>query len=306
MPYNLELIVIMKEFSKDYCPKCYQITNHKRLSTQKQSDPYSDFFWQYDYDVIQCLGCEHLQFRKGYHDESMLAYDENGELKPFNDYSYYPKHLNHHHKLNNLINLPVKIRSIYNETIKAFTNNCYLLAGAGLRAVIEAVSIERDINGKNLEIKINNLVKNKLITENDGNRLHSIRFLGNDSIHEMDIPKEEKLRIALQIIEHLLNNLYLIDVDVERHLDSMITSYDRFKAVLTKKVKLSTLKEGEEVSLKVYLGKDYRRLESSYIANFTSQLIDDINKNLFTSLAIGSVKENGDQLFYKTNLLNDF
>ena len=47
--------------------------------------------------------------------------------------------------------------------------------------------------------KINNLEKGKFITERDSSRLHSIRFLGNDSVHEMDVPNEKKLRMLIVI-----------------------------------------------------------------------------------------------------------
>ena len=119
--------------------------------------------------------------------------------------------------------------------VYSLKNNCYLLSGVGLRAVIEAVCIEQSITGRNLEVKINNLVKNKLITEKDANRLHSIRFLGNDSVHEMDVPNEAKLRAAIEIVEHMLKNLYLIDIEASEHLDTIISNYDDFKALFLRK-----------------------------------------------------------------------
>lgn len=124
--------------------------------------------------------------------------------------------------------------------------------------MIEAICIDQSIPGRNLEVKINNLVKHKLITEKDAYRLHSIRFLGNDSVHEMDVPKKFKITIALNIIESLINSLYIIDIRAKEHLDTIIANYDEFKDLLLKKI--FNIQVGEEKSIKEILCKDFRRI----------------------------------------------
>lgn len=285
--------------SKDYCPNCKQITNHQCLYSSCQSSSYDDFFdWIKYFETIQCLGCENIQFRDRYSSEDMVRYDDDGEVERYEESKYYPKTLAYHELLENKHQLPNQIRVVYIESIEALKNNCYILAGAGLRAVIEAICLAQNIKGKDLAVKINNLVKNKLITEKDGNRLHSIRFLGNDSVHQMQIPKEEKLRVALDIVEHLLKNLYLIDIQANRHLDVYITQYDDFKVLLIRKLRDSSIDEGAEKSIKELLGKEYRRIESSYLPNFINKIISEINDGTITNMALGKV-ENDIQLFIK-------
>lgn len=285
--------------TKDYCPNCQQITNHKCLFiVSENSDNDADFHWEQNYETIQCLGCENIQFRNRYSNEDMVIYVDDVIEEPYNESKYYPKSLSNHSLLKNLYHLPNKLRIVYIETIEALKNNCYLLAGVGLRAIIEAICLDQNITGRNLEIKINNLVRNKLITEKDGNRLHSIRFLGNDSVHEMEVPKEEKLRIALDIAEHLLKNLYLIDIDVNQHLDTIISEYVDFKNLLIRKFRVSTITIGDEKSIKEILKKDFRRIETNYLTNFTNQLLDEIQNNLITTISVGKV-ENNEQFFVK-------
>lgn len=185
--------------TKNYCNLCCQITNHTILFTKEVTSSHvDDYRWVEKFQVIQCDGCENVLFRKQYSDEDTYYYDEDGENPIYysNDICY-PKYLKEHRVLKNQYEIPNKIRIVYLETIEAFKSACYLLAGVGLRAVIEAICIEENILGRNLEIKISNLLKNKLITEREANRLHSIRFLGNDSVHEMDVPSEKKIFIAL-------------------------------------------------------------------------------------------------------------
>jgi hypothetical protein len=61
---------------------------------------------------------------------------------------------------------------------------------------------------------LNKLLANGLITKKASERLHSIRYIRNDSIHELKEPEEEQLLLVLEIIHHLLNDLYLIDVEI--------------------------------------------------------------------------------------------
>lgn len=286
--------------TKDYCPNCQLNTNHKILfETSKTSEHNADFHWSKNYDIIECLGCENIQFRTRYSNEDMIDHDPiTGDIDYYDDIKYYPRNLLNHKILDNVYYLPDKIRVVYIETVEAFKNNCYLLSGVGLRAVIEAICLAQNISGKNLEIKINNLVKNKLITEKDGSRLHGIRFLGNDSVHEMEVPKEQKLRIAIEIVEHLIKNLYLIDIEADKHLDTSITNYESFRNLLLRKFKSTNFEVGSEKNIKEILQKDFRRIENTYLPNFTQQIIDEINASTIKTLTIGKV-QNGQQYFIK-------
>ncbi|TDD75631.1 DUF4145 domain-containing protein [Flavobacterium caseinilyticum] len=285
--------------TKDYCPICQQITNQKCLfSIQERSEYNADFHWEQNYETIQCLGCENIQFRNRYSHEDMFRCTDDGHEESFDESKYFPKNLTNHSLLKNQYHLPHQLRIVYTETLEALKNNCYLLAGVGLRAIIEAICLDQNITGRNLEIKINSLVRNKLITEKDGNRLHTIRFLGNDSVHEMDVPKEEKLRIALDIAEHLLKNLYLIDIDVNQHLDTIISEYEDFKNLVLRKFRATSIIQGDEINIKTVLKKDFRRVEGSYLQNFITQLVDEIQNNLIVTISIGKI-ENNHQFFIK-------
>ena len=278
---------------KDYCPNCGIPTNHDVLYSAKTTSSSDDFGWHQNYEIIKCRGCDNIQFRTIYGDESMVGYNqETGEDGYYTESKYYPLNIVGHKRIANSHHMPEKIRIVYNESLEALKGNCYLLSAVGLRAVIEAICIDQSIPGRNLEQKINNLSKQKLITERDGKRLHSIRFLGNDSVHEMEVPQKFKIIIALDIIENLIKNLYIIDLIAKQHLDTIIDTYEDFKNFINKNT--FNLKPGDEKSIQEILGKNIRRIENSYLSNFIQELIEDINNGIIPHLSIGKVTGSGE------------
>ena len=164
--------------SKSYCPICLQNTHHNSLFKKEiGSKPKDEFSWSKSFEVIECCGCENIQFREIYDDEDMVSYSHDGaECERYDEETCYPLSLENHKSLKNIFGLPYKIKTVYLETLEALKVKSYILAGVGFRAIIEAVCIDKDIKGKNLQVKIDNLLQEKLITQKECNRLHSIRF----------------------------------------------------------------------------------------------------------------------------------
>jgi hypothetical protein len=106
--------------------------------------------------------------------------------------------------------LPQNISRIYEETHKAVCGKQPILAGIGIRALLEAVCKEKAAKGKDLEQKIDNLVQNGILTKAGAEILHSLRILGNVSAHEVKPHSENTLGIAMDVIEHLLSDVYIL------------------------------------------------------------------------------------------------
>jgi len=280
----------MSDIGKSYCQRCDFETNHKVLFKETKRSDNEDYDFQIIYMVVQCMGCETISFREEFIDIEAAYPDQFGDWQADITISTYPKELKIKDRLKNLYDLPEKIKLIYNEAIDAFNANCLILTGVAFRAVIEAICLEEKIPGNNLEKKIDNLGCKKLITEKEANRLHSIRFIGNDSVHEMKVPKEKSLRMVLNIIEHLLNNLYLIDSDSDGLLEKVIMHFQEFERLLDKCIK--NFASGEEIPLAKILNKDVRRLNGK-IADYESELIEKINQNEYTKLEIGKIDTYG-------------
>ncbi|ANI88833.1 hypothetical protein A9P82_05740 [Arachidicoccus ginsenosidimutans] len=187
------------------------------FSTEEQEKEYTDLpkekeiddldYGMQTYYILECCGCESISFRTEYIDYLKAQYEETDVNADSNKtIAIYPKQLKNRKELSSIYYLPARIQDVYEQTILALKGDSRLLAAVGFRAILEAICIEEKIKGQNLEQKINNLVKNRLITEKEAERLHTIRFLGNDSVHEMEIPSDKRLYLVLDIIEHLLNN----------------------------------------------------------------------------------------------------
>ncbi len=130
---------------------------------------------------------------------------------------------------------PYKIRNIYREMMDAFNNGLFLLCSGGIRTIIEGICneenimdgpVEVEINGKkkiirkkNLQGKISGLHEKSVLTKKHAEVLHELRFLGNDALHSLDAPAPEELKLAIDIVEHTLDNLYELSEKFERLKD---------------------------------------------------------------------------------------
>lgn len=282
----------MKDKLKSYCERCDFETNHEALFVEKyQSDIKAEGYdYAKEFYVVRCLGCGRISFRSEFIDLEGSYPDEYGNWNPEISVVTYPPKPKIERGLKRTYELPDKIRMIYDESISAYNANCPLLTGVAFRAIIEAICIEESISGKNLEVRINGLVRQKLITEKEAKRLHSIRFIGNDSVHEMKVPKDRSLRLVLNIVEHLLNNLYLIDIDSYGVLETVVDNYEDFEDLVSRCVK--KMKKGEEIPLPKLIGKNVRRLNGKLI-EFENKLIERIKKGEYSRLSVGRIDSYG-------------
>lgn len=280
----------MKDKIKTYCSRCDFDTNHKVLFQESYRSSPEGYDYALEYFVVKCFGCEEISFRKEFIDLETMYPDIHGDWNPEITVTTFPSKLKVTKGLKNTFVLPKKIELIYEEAIRTYNADCPVLTGVAFRAIIEAICIEESVTGKNLEVKINNLVRQKLITEKEANRLHSIRFIGNDSVHEMKVPKDKSLKLVLNIIEHLLKNLYLIDADSEGVLETVVDKFADFETLLNQCI--SKMNNEEEVPLAKILNKDLRRLNGK-LNEFEAELIRKINNGEYTFLKIGKIDSYG-------------
>jgi hypothetical protein len=271
----------------NYCTNCRGLRNSKELFYHRYQGEDDFFSWHERFYIVECAGCGQPCFRYEYSDDSMIWQDDNGTLDHYYEIRNFPPHLgNGYIPLIQTHLLPTRIRTVYNETIEAMKVKSYLLAAVGFRTIIEAICIENDIKGHNLETKIKNLAKNKLITEKEEKRLHSIRFLGNDSVHEMIVPKQRTLFLVLEIVEHLLKNLYIIDLE-SASLDTPIQNIEDFERLVFAMVK--TFEDGQEKTMREILGKHIRRVGNE-LPMLETQLIKLVNEGKSQTVKLGRVE----------------
>ncbi len=194
------------------CGRCGTTTEHKILAKVALSDATPDDAIQYwsDFLTIQCGGCRAVSFcTREKCSEDIECSDARGEHLA-ETFKVYPGRIAGRTLLKEFHELPHGVARIYKETHEALAAKLPILVGIGLRAILEAVCVERAAKGNRLVDQINDLVKQGVITQSGADILHSIRLLGNKAAHEVQSNKEEELEAAFDVVEHLIKTVYII------------------------------------------------------------------------------------------------
>lgn len=283
---------------KCYCSRCNQHTHHIVMASHSNgSEPDADFWWREDYRMVKCCGCDHVSFDIETVDESSVDYDpiDGSEIMvPY--HRSYPVKEGLIECIENTWNFPYEVYGIYSETITAINEGCYRLAAAGFRATVEAICKDKNIQFKNLEAKINGLRKAGIITEADRNRLHTVRFMGNDAVHQIAAPTRESLLLVFEIINGVLSNLYVIDDKTKGKLECPIKTIDEFLVLLNQGLAMRSV--GEIDILKNLLPEN-RRLIHEDRNRFEAELQTKINAGEYTKLSLCPAPAPGRNQQYK-------
>jgi Domain of unknown function (DUF4145) len=125
-------------------------------------------------------------------------------------YAYYPELKVDHLLPKKFAKLNSKLERIYRESISCFNAGSLVLCSAGLRSLLEGVCQDKKVKGRTLEERIENL-QFLLPNKNIIRHLHHFRFTGNKAMHELEAPSIEDVRLAIDVIQDLLNYLYELD-----------------------------------------------------------------------------------------------
>lgn len=188
-----------------FCNTCRHYTIHELLYSYEPE--MLDFL---DADIAEtsqtsaklwvCRGCEHITLQE-------IALDEDQvELGS----EFYPSLEKLHLKPKSYIQLDSKLAQMYAEVITCFNNEAQILCAAGLRALLEGICVDKNISGRSLYHKINNL--SERLPENIVQGLHWFRSIGNEAVHKLDAPSTESLRLGVTVIEALLDYFYKLDI----------------------------------------------------------------------------------------------
>jgi len=202
--------------TKVACMHCAGVTNHEILKSVEETGweelgPDYYIHWDATNQIIKCCGCETISFR-------MLSSnsEEVGPDGAIEHEELYPSRTEGRQPLNDDHLLPSDLERIYRETVSALNNKQPVLAGIGIRAIIETVSKEKNASGRDLFIKINDLVSKGVLTQEGSDILHKLRVLGNSAAHEVKAHKPVELNLAMDVVEHLLQAVYILPFHASR------------------------------------------------------------------------------------------
>lgn len=198
------------------CNRCDNITNHVVCGSIEISWDNEDIKGVDTNEIIRCSGCDSVSFRIGSSNSEDIERDFDGNYIYPETEEIYPSRLKGRTALEDIYLLPDKVRSIYKETHSALCTKLKILAGIGIRALVEAVCSEETAKGDTLEEKIDDLVKKDVLTKRNAEVLHRTRILGNKAAHETKAGSDSELDVAFDIVENLLETVYIIPKKAER------------------------------------------------------------------------------------------
>lgn len=267
------------------CRTCCRSTRHEVLSHHEdETDPegyHEKFTWQ----IVRCHGCHTFGFARRHDDYESIEWDYDGDPVHEVSISLYPSVLSEHRPILETYYLPALIQKVYKQTLLALADQSYVLASIGLRASIEAVCNHLNVSGTNLEKRIDQLFKTGFVSNGDKRRLHAIRFLGNDAAHEIKEPKATDIRIALEIVEHLLSTVFILESKA-KSLDTLAENYQEFLMLVNSSAK--SLKTSNAISLSGLLGRR-RRLINQGFDEFEAKLKEEIEAGTVAFLKLFQV-----------------
>jgi len=195
------------------CGSCGKETAHKVLAKVSESDesPGGEIQVWNEYHIVQCQGCKTVSFCEETGCSEDMEYDSEGEPVGYAvTQKLYPGRVAGRPLLEEIYDLPHGVAKIYKQTHEALCGKLSVLAGIGLRIIVEAVCSERNASGRELKERIDDLVNQGLVTKDGADILHSIRLLGNKAAHETQANTEDELYAAFEVVEHVLKAVYII------------------------------------------------------------------------------------------------
>jgi hypothetical protein len=175
--------------------------------------------WEH-YQILKCGGCETVFFRTTESNTENMEFDYDQDGKTIATYNVtekqYPEIAAERNTIKEFHLLPDQLRAIYTEAAKALYSNQPVLAGIGIRAILETICKDKNSPGGNLFEKIDGLKAQGVLSPNGAVVLHKLRVLGNSSAHEVKPHSDDQLSLAFDVLDNLLLNVYVLEPQVTK------------------------------------------------------------------------------------------
>lgn len=190
-----------------HCNKCRQKTKHQLLHgvTKAGSEDLGDGYliqWHSVYELFECCGCGEVVLRQTY---------TNSELND-NQSWYYPPRVSRH-KPNWIDNdeIPLDIQRVMTEVYRCLDADTRSLPMMGLRTVLDLLIVEQVDDSGTFEQKLARLQDKGVISERNRKVLEAALDAGHAAAHRAWAPKLAHVHSVLDIVENVLQSVYLLD-----------------------------------------------------------------------------------------------
>ena len=191
--------------------RCAGKTYHRVLARAEVNENTEEWSFEARYEVIECMGCATVSFRRWSLFSEDWDFDADGNMVAAPNEELFPSRIEGDKGMADAYRLPPKVANLYKETREALAAKHRVLAGIGIRALVEAVCADQGAQGKDLEKRIDDLVTRGILAAKTAEFLHGTRLLGNEAAHEAEAQPEDVLTAAMGAAEFLLLHAYLME-----------------------------------------------------------------------------------------------
>ena len=198
------------------CGECVHATRHKVLTElQDRLDDGNVTLWR-QFQVIQCQGCLTVSFCDASQFSEDVDVDEYGQQFIPTKRKLFPSRVAGRSLMSEVHLLSPEVHRVYQEAHAALCAELPIMAGLGLRTLVEAVCRDKEMDGRNLQARINALQGAGFITPAGAEILNHLRQMGNAAAHQMKAHTQEEINAAFDVVEYLLQGVYVIPKLAER------------------------------------------------------------------------------------------
>ena len=196
-----------------HCNTCGGERNHERLNRIEKpwdEDIGNGYHISGDdiYFVLECRGCESIKILH----ESWFSEERDEHGLPIINRSYYPPSIfRPHPRWFRLLDHEWHVTKLLREIYQAIQNDAPSLASMGIRAVIESMMIDKIGDKGSFKKNLLEFQANGFISKLQIGILEAALELGHASIHRGFIPETRQLEVALDIMENLVHELYVLE-----------------------------------------------------------------------------------------------
>ena len=220
-----------------FCNRCNHNTNHAIKTDFLQTEylpadetdgkTYGELVFAYYHNqVLACMGCDTVVFRTletgaytekmdetptRYWDEATKSYQEMLRWRYIDIERLYPERNENVKNIKSFVSLPSHFKNLYREIIDSYNYNLVFASSAGVRAFVEALCNHMGCTPSlTLQERIKELSKSRKLSIKTAESLQTHRFIGNRALHQLETPSKEELSILIDILEHVLSELFEI------------------------------------------------------------------------------------------------
>lgn len=230
---------------KIFCNICNIETNHelkeshtRKVSYYEDNGPRfsSEIYWQeWEYKFWICRGCDTALLEEIYTDPSMNDLEMGGQ---FFDIQVFPKPSFRVRIPKHFLHIDSKLKNTYHDVISSFNAGAEISCAMTLRALLEGVCVDKGVGdnvARGLEGKLEKLKDRNILAPNIIDTLLSLKFIGDDAAHRLEAPRDGELKLAIDVIEDLLNFLYEAEYSLTKRAESLANGRSNEIAALKNK-----------------------------------------------------------------------